>query len=386
MIKILLFYMGYIPSQRCGGPVTSMYHFVEMFGDEYDIKVVCKNHDFLVKDKYEGIKEGWNKIGKAKVLYLSDDDFNKRKFRNIIDKAKPDLIYTSSIFLANLTIPLLLISQEKNIPILLAPRGELSSDRIARKAWKKVPYLFFLRLTGILRHTKLQATSETEYNDIKKILKPNKRNVYLVENIPCSVMKKEDTEKTRGQLTIVATSRIQYKNNLIYSINIVNKMKSKVAFDIYGPIEDAGYWNLCKREMRKAPGNVKYAYKGNLPLQEIEKVYLKYDCLLHPTHSENYGHVIVEAFCHDCPVVISKGTTPWDSIEKYNAGFVCELGDDQAFVKRLEYIATMDSEEYKKMVMGTREYAKQLNMEGLKRDYETMIEKAIGSRKLKATS
>ncbi len=377
MIKIAIFYSGYLPGKRYGGPVTSMFHFSEMFGDTYDIYIICKNHDFLEKTEYAGIHEGWNSVGKAKVRYLSDKEFSRKSFEFIIDELRPNLIYSSSIFSAKMNIPLLVISQKRSIPMLLAPRGELSKDRLSSKWWKKKPFIFLLKTSHILKGIKFQATSDYEFKDIISVLGINSKNVFLVPNIPCSVEKKKNDGKEKGVLKIVATSRIQNKNNQLYSIKIVNRMHSNVIFDIYGPKEDIEYWKKCEKEIQKAPSNITYNYKGVLPLDEIEKVYLNYDCLLHPTHSENYGHVIIEALCHDCPIVISKGTTPWDGVEDYNAGYTCELGSDDSFIRSLEHLANMDSEEYSILIKGVRDYIKLLDLNYIKNQYERMVQAII---------
>ncbi|WP_031553345.1 glycosyltransferase family 4 protein [Oribacterium sp. FC2011] len=376
-MKILLFYMGYIPGQRYGGPVTSMYHFSEMFGEEIDVKIVCKDHDFLKKNRYEDIDDGWNSVGKAKVLYLDDSRFNKKEFELIIDTEMPDVIYSSSIFLAELTLPLLTIAKKKRIPMILAPRGELSIDRIRSKWWKKIPYLWMLRTRNMLKGIKIQATSQAERDDIINRLGVETGNIFLVENIPCTRAFKENINKKSGTLRIVATSRIQKKNNQLYSIKLVNQLKSNIFFDIYGPKEDPDYWAECEKEIKKAPKNVKYTYRGVLPLTEIEKVYLQYDCLLHPTHSENYGHVIVEALCHDCPIVISKGTTPWDSVQDEGAGYCCAINDESYFIDSLEKIAQMNNEQYMQLVDNTRRYTNKLHMDVIKKKYRDMFEKTI---------
>lgn len=137
---------------------------------------------------------------------------------------------------------------------------------------------------------------------------------------------------------------------------------------------------MCEEEIKKAPKNIRYAYKGVLSVNEMEQVYRHYDCLLHPTHSENYGHVIVEALCHDCPVVISRGTTPWDDVEKVNAGRICNLSSEQEFINALEDIAHMDNNEYHKMIEGISKYVIKFNFSELRRDYVKMISSVIESK------
>ena len=49
---------------------------------------------------------------------------------------------------------------------------------------------------------------------------------------------------------------------------------------------------------------------------------------------ENYGHTIVESLIAGTPVLLSKGTTPWDNIEDEGMGWLVPLSDIDLFVKK----------------------------------------------------
>ena len=69
---ILCFADYYLPGYRAGGPVRSISNFVDCFGDEYDIRIVTRDRDFLNPDSYPDIRiDNWNWIGKASVFYAS---------------------------------------------------------------------------------------------------------------------------------------------------------------------------------------------------------------------------------------------------------------------------------------------------------------------------
>ena len=57
------------------------------------------------------------------------------------------------------------------------------------------------------------------------------------------------------------------------------------------------------------------------PKDELRAELLRHDCFLLPTAFENYGHSISEALLHDCPAVISRGTTPWDDVAQADCGW-----------------------------------------------------------------
>ena len=79
--------------------------------DRITIYIVCSNHDLKEHTPYAGIKCGWNKVGKANVLYLSDYEFSKQKYFEIIDNIRPDIIYVSSLFSASINYSLFSVSK-----------------------------------------------------------------------------------------------------------------------------------------------------------------------------------------------------------------------------------------------------------------------------------
>ena len=377
-MKMMIFIGGYLPGEKFGGPVTSIYNFTELFGDVYEIYIVCKNHDLKEKVPYTTICDGWNAVGKAKVRYLADKDFGFKQFNLLIDEISPDLIYSSSIMSATMNIPLILLARKRGIPVLLAPRGELNDSALKIKSWKKKPYLWLIKILRLLNQVYIQATSEDELKNCYKYLSISPHQAFLLPNIPSGMVRKEHIEKIRGKINIVFVARILPNKNLKYAIQAVNKLQGDVAFDIYGPIENELYWNECQDEISHAPSNVKIAYKGKLKPAEAREIYSKYDCLIFPTMFENYGQVIAEAISHDCPVVISKYTTPWDDINDNVALLANPLESLDLFVHALENIMHMNNEEYIGLIEKLRRYAeKKMNIVDIKQQYISMFDEII---------
>ena len=119
-----------------------------------------------------------------------------------------------------------------------------------------------------------------------------------------------------------------------------------------------GYWqsaHKCQEEIKRAPENVKIQYCGALSPDQVGSTFAKYHCFLFPTVSENYGHVIVEALSNCCPVVLSKGTTPWDDLNN-RGGYTCELMDVEQYATRLKQIQNMGQEDYNCLMRETALY------------------------------
>ena len=123
----------------------------------------------------------------------------------------------------------------------------------------------------------------------------------------------------------------------------------------------------------KAPRNVEINYKGHIEPGSSAKTFIGNHCLFFPTLSENYGHVIVEAMASGCPVVISKGTTPWDDVDG-SGGFVADLAKEDDFVSILQQLTECNCEEYRKIQKKLCEYAKhRLDIPSLKEGYIKMF-------------
>ena len=71
----------------------------KIYGNEYEFYIIASNHELNDKQKLKGIKENWNTVGKAQVLYLPDEQMNIKNLLNQIENIRPDIIYLNSLFL-----------------------------------------------------------------------------------------------------------------------------------------------------------------------------------------------------------------------------------------------------------------------------------------------
>lgn len=383
---IVVFIGGYLPGKKYGGPVTSIENFVNQLCNEYNMKIICNNHDLNEKEKYRNIKDGWNKIGNADVYYIKEKDYTAKKFEKIIAPFKDDIImfYLSGIYYIKMNYNAIKLSKKLNIPVVLAPRGDLMKNTISMKSRiKKIKKLVFLKLCkrfSIFKGIYFQATSEEERDGLYNYLNINKNMIFLIPNLPTIKKDRNDYVKEKNKLKILFISRLMIKKNPLYALNVVDKISDEfnVEFDIYGPKEDLEYWNKCLKkidDINEKHSNMRVSYNGGLDSTEAKRVYKNYDCLLFPTVSENYGHVIVESMFFDCPVILSAMTTPWDDYD-HNGGYVIPLDKPEVFTKTLENMAKMSNEEYKKNIELNRKYVdKKFNIDKLLKEYKNMINK-----------
>lgn len=340
--KILIVMDGYFPGKRYGGPPVSVNNFCSLM-NAYKVYIVTRDHDLNSTERYNNISSGWNELDNCIVKYLKDSDYCYNTFENIIDEIQPDCIYLQSLF-QRCVLPCLRLANKYGIKTVLAPRGELCKGAFKKK-YKKLPYIWCLRLLGLFKNIYFHSTSDEETESIKRYLNKNSDHIRLLTNIPSiPKIKFSKKKKERGIAKIIFLSRIHPKKNLKGAIEFLSQVTGNVTFDIYGPKEDLAYWDICMAEIDNLPDNVKVNYCGLVTFDKIHETFNNYDVFLFPTFSENYGHVIAESLFAECPVIISD-KTPWNDINDYNAGYSIPLDNPDGFVEAIQSIIDSDSTE-----------------------------------------
>lgn len=365
---ILIIMSGFFPGKKFGGPPVSIDNFCTLLKQDCNCHIITHNHDMGETQPYSGISKGWNNRENAKVLYLSDKEYNYHSFAKIIQEIKPNCIYLQGLF-QECIFPCLWIAKKKNIKVILAPRGELCSGSF-HKRYKKIPYIFLLKLFRLLEKVSFQSTSEDETNGIMRYLSVNPERIHYLSNIPSLPQKKyPNREKHSGVGRFVFISRIHPKKNLLQAINTLKETYGSSIFDIYGPIEDKDYWDQCNQLINNLPSNIKVSYKGVIDHTEIHNTFSQYDAFIFPTLSENYGHVIAECLLSECIPIISD-QTPWTDINEANAGWAIPLNNQDAYYSAVQSIINLNEEEIQLKRNSIRNYLNdKLQLERLRDEY-----------------
>ena len=147
--------------------------------------------------------------------------------------------------------------------------------------------------------------------------------------------------------------------NLDAALLMLSKLKGNVTFNIYGPVEDKGYWDICQQIASALPSNIHVSYKGSVDHNEVSNIMHKHDIFFLPTHGENFGHVILEALLASCPILISD-QTPWRDLESKGIGWDLPLDYPLKFTDVLQKCVNMDKTEYLQIKKNVFTYSKQM--------------------------
>lgn len=381
--NILIATSGYYPGVKNGGIVTSRENFAEALDDIYNIYIVTKNHDYRTTQSYENIIDGWNTRKNTKILYLKDEECNTEQFRKIFDEVNPEFIYASGTITSYFSFnkPIFSAAKKLNIPVILTPDGDICTEALRIKPLKKYIAIMICKLLNAFKDIYFQVTLEEEKNNLKKYFNLSDDRITLLPNFPCIINARKNYIKEKNTLRIIFSSRISRIKNLDKAISLVCQLKTNTIFDIYGPLEDASYWEECQLLIKKAPKNVKITYRGSIDPSISKEVYKIYDVFLLLTKSENYCYAIEESLLCGCPVLISKGSTPWDDVHK-KAGFAIPLDNLAKFIDCLEYIGQMDDFEYQIFTSGIKDYIEnKVNLVKLKKRYTDMFNNYLNDYK-----
>lgn len=187
----------------------------------------------------------------------------------------------------------------------------------------------------------------------------SKARVAIAPNLPPVINVADGSvavkEKAKGCLKIIFLSRISRKKNLNGALKMLKGLNGNVQFNIYGPMEDKSYWAECQKIISGLPENIKVQYCGSMEHDKVSAVMKDHDIFFFPTLGENFGHVILEALCAGCPILISD-QTPWRNLEEKGVGWDLSLSKPGMFQEVLQRCVEMDNDEYVKWSERARKY------------------------------
>lgn len=345
MSKVLIYSGYYLPGYKGGGAIKTIANLVATTSDGIDYYLITKDRDLDDKSPYNGVNSNnWSPHGNAQVFYCSPTLLGLAKGWLQVLRGRYDIVYLNSFFSPYFSFIPLLLAKLRGHRVVLGPRGEFSSGALALKAKKKERFIRFFKFLRLHKGVVFQASTEFEKIDIHRVLEDDV-DVFVAEDIGLFEAPGAMACKATNKLKLVFISRVSPMKNLLYALESLKDVKASVSYDIYGPLEDADYWQQCLNVISELPKNVEVSHMGELTPDEVAPTLSQYDMFFLPTQGENYGHVIAEALCAGLPVLISD-KTPWRDLDAQGIGRDLPLDDKGAFVQAIEHAHAMSVDDY----------------------------------------
>jgi len=113
-----------------------------------------------------------------------------------------------------------------------------------------------------------------------------------------------EVDVEEGVRPIVVMTRIEKLKdilNVIEAMHYVGREVSEAVCEIYGPVNDERYFNLCKRRVEELGLEEHVRFMG--PTDTPELAYNRAEVVVHPSLSEGFPFVVIEAMACGKPVV-----------------------------------------------------------------------------------
>ena len=358
--RVLVVADYYLPGFRAGGPVRAISNTLRRLAPRTDFYVITRDHD-VDGIKYGDVEVGrWTEGPAGRIRYAPR--LTPALLQRCVADTSCDVIWLNSFFSrASLGVLAYRRLGRIRVPVLLAPRGELSPSALALKRRRKALAIRLLRWTGCLRSVHWLASSDTERHDMIRTI-----GAHPITFVPESVAEPPVEErwpaKSPGRLRAVFASRIAPTKNLLFLLEVLERCHGDIQLDIIGPLEDAHYWARCRALMQRLAGRVVVEYAGELSHDALQRRLSTYDLMILPTRGENFGHVIVEAWAAGCPVLVSD-RTPWRQLRSEDLGWDVPL-DHGAWAAAIGECLEMGAEVHLAMRRSARTRARHVSQEG----------------------
>lgn len=216
-----------------------------------------------------------------------------------------------------------------HVPIVWSPHGMLTPWAMNNKKWKKLLAWWLYQRRDLKKARLIHTTAQSEVEDVRRMGMRNRLVVApLGVNIDDHV---ERIERTDGKKALLFVSRVQRKKgleNLVKAWRAVKECGSDGVKEwkvrIVGPDQEghtAELKSLCN-ELGVAQD---FEFIGPKYGDELKREYASADLFALPTHSENFGSVVIEALARGVPVICTKGA-PWEELETYRCGWWIDIG------------------------------------------------------------
>ncbi len=220
-------------------------------------------------------------------------------------------------------------ARDKDIPLIIQPRGMLEPWALAQKPLKKRVALTLYQGADLRSARAFVATSAMEADHLRQF---GLRQPIAV--IPNGVAALPDWTggtfhpPNQRERVVLFLSRVHPKKGVLELVQAWSQVAPVLpagwCLRIAGPDED-GHWSEVARLVDQLGVGATVDYLGPVEGERKAALYRDADLFVLPTFSENFGLVVAEALAYEVPVITTRGA-PWADLETYGCGWWIETG------------------------------------------------------------
>lgn len=343
-IKILYPIGSFFPS-HFGGPSTSIYWLSKELSKYNFLPIIVSSSLGIDTKKVELNKFLQKDFGEVIYCKTYFHYLPLNLLRNVYYKInEADIIHLTALFYPpSWIIACLAIILKKKV--IWSIRGELEPNALEFSSWKKKPILLLIQKLAQSKKINFHSTNITEYQNVLTILYPINKTVIIPNYI--DIHKMEDRNPSEQYMIFLGRVHpIKALDNLVNALakSLIFKQSTFKLF-IVGPIEKQEYFTNLKHLINENELNGRILFKGELKGKEKNLALANAKFTILPSHSENFGNVVIESLAQGTPVIASLNT-PWEILKTKKAGDWVSNDPDSLNVA-IEKFIIMDTITYK---------------------------------------
>tara|TARA_B100001250_G_scaffold408325_1_gene430539 strand:+ start:460 stop:1617 length:1158 start_codon:yes stop_codon:yes gene_type:complete len=361
-MKILITIGSFFPAQK-GGPDNSVFNLAKVISNNTDnVQVVClfDSINNKLKKKFDIKENSITVISNLKVIYFKYYFyrlFSPQYIWWLIKNIKNyQIIYVNSIFFY-ISFLVIFISGLSRKKLIISPRGELEPNAIKYKYILKKIYLAIIFKFISKKNTTILVTSKEEIKKSKKFLPPNIKYSIIENFIDLDSSDYVNIQNNKNRKNLIYLGRIHPKKNieeLILAYSLLNdEIKNYHKLILIG----TGKLNYEEKliNLISELNLIDYVeFLGHKVGNEKSKILSSSKLLVLPSHTENFGNVILEAYSCFLPCVCSSNT-PWKILDDLNIGFTYQYGHKE-LSNKINKILNWDDKTYYEICEKGRQY------------------------------
>lgn len=310
----------YIPSidRMAGGTSTYMQVLAKPLGTMAEVHIMthvsenplpmenCKVHDIPRYRPFSGV---W-----------------KKAVVDLLDSVRPDIVHVNCCWTPDCAM-IQRLAQKRGYKVVLTPHGMLEPWIIKRHYWtRKVPALWLYQKAAVQRADCVQATAESERDNLLKLGYNSNIKVVRLGIDAESIEMKRSWKKSRQ---ILFLSRVHVKKGINFLVEAADVLRNELqGYKILVAGEgEADYVEAMKRMICDRGLQDIVQLIGGVYGDEKWRLFQTSDFFVLPTHSENFGLAIAESLASGTPVITTVGT-PWSDLNSSEAGAWIEIGTE----------------------------------------------------------
>jgi glycosyltransferase involved in cell wall biosynthesis len=262
--------------------------------------------------------------GVVKIVGGDGPGFAKRvlSLKRCLETYVFDLVHLHGIWTPILAVAGYLASA-KRIPVIVSPHGCLEPWALQHRGWKKRLALALYQKRVFSMASMMVATARQELESIRR-LGIGTPVAVIPNGVDMPSVLTHSQGAARKFLFMSRIHPIKGLPDLVAAWALVQQPGWRIV--IAGP-DEAGHLDEIRAQIDTLGLRGDFEFTGLVTGERKEALFAEADVFVLPTHSENFGIAVAEAFARGVPVITTTGA-PWEDIETWRCGWWVQPGVD----------------------------------------------------------